>query len=40
VGRGVAEHILYGAYRSLDLTPLAVARIAQGRPLRELAVIG
>ncbi len=39
VGRGIAEHILHGRYRSLDLSPLDIARLREGRPLREQAVI-
>lgn len=39
VGRGIAELIAYGAYRSLDLAPLSVARIVADRPLRELNVV-
>lgn len=39
VGRGLAEHILTGAWQSLDLSPLGVARILEGRPLREKAVV-
>jgi FAD-dependent oxidoreductase domain-containing protein 1 len=39
VGRAVAELIAYGAYRSLDLTPLAVSRVFENRPLRELNVV-
>lgn len=38
-GRGVAELILDGAYRSLDLSDLDPARITQGRPLREYNLI-
>lgn len=39
VGRGVAEWIADGAYRSLDLTPLAFTRLVEGRRLVELNVI-
>lgn len=39
VGRGVAELIAYGDYRSLDLAPLSPTRIATGQPYRELNVI-
>lgn len=39
VGRGLAEWIVHGEYRSLDLTPFAYERLAEGRPLRELNVI-
>ncbi len=39
VGRGIAELILEGGYRSLDLTPLAFARLLEGRRLVELNVI-
>ena len=39
VGRGVAELIAHGGYRSLDLSPLSVARVAEGRPLREAKVV-
>lgn len=38
-GRGVAELILYGGFRTLDLTPLGYERIVEGRPLLERAVI-
>ncbi|MHA7874431.1 NAD(P)/FAD-dependent oxidoreductase [Roseivivax sp.] len=34
-GRGVAEWIRHGAYRSLDLGPLGWARIRDGQPLSE-----
>jgi glycine/D-amino acid oxidase-like deaminating enzyme len=37
-GRGVAEWILHGGYRSLDLSPLGYARIRAGEPLHETVV--
>ena len=39
VGRAIAECIAFGGYRSLDLSRLGYERIANDRPLRELAVI-
>ena len=39
VGRGVAEWLVHGAYRTLDLAPLAFERIAMRRPLIEGNVI-
>lgn len=39
VGRGLAELIIHGAYRAIDLSPLGYERIAEGRPLRELNVV-
>ncbi|HEU0202869.1 MAG TPA: FAD-binding oxidoreductase [Burkholderiaceae bacterium] len=39
VGRGIAELIATGAYRALDLAPLAPDRIARGMPLIERNVI-
>jgi FAD-dependent oxidoreductase domain-containing protein 1 len=38
-GRGVAELVRYGQYRSLDLSPLSFARILENRPLLEKNVI-
>ena len=35
VGRGLSELIVYGEYRSLDLSDLGFGRIAAGAPLRE-----
>jgi glycine/D-amino acid oxidase-like deaminating enzyme len=39
VGRAVAELILHGDYRSLDLAPLGFERILAGAPLRELNIV-
>ena len=38
-GRGIAELLLYGEYRSIDLAPLGYERLSQRRPLRELNII-
>lgn len=39
VGRGIAELIRFGGYRSLDLSPLSAERLVTGRALGEAAVI-
>ena len=39
VGRGTAELIILGAYRTLDLSPLGPRRLLESRPLIEGNVI-
>jgi FAD-dependent oxidoreductase domain-containing protein 1 len=39
MGRGLAEVLLTGGYRTLDLSPLGVERILAGRPFVERAVV-
>jgi glycine/D-amino acid oxidase-like deaminating enzyme len=39
MGRGTAEWLIYGAFRTLDLSPLGYMRIAEGRPYLEKAII-
>jgi glycine/D-amino acid oxidase-like deaminating enzyme len=39
VGRGIAELVLHGGYRTLDLSPLAPDRVLTGAALREAAII-
>ncbi|WP_200883672.1 NAD(P)/FAD-dependent oxidoreductase [Archangium violaceum] len=39
-GRGLAELLLYGGFRTLDLSPLSVGRLAEGRRVLESNVIG
>jgi glycine/D-amino acid oxidase-like deaminating enzyme len=39
MGRGAAEWITYGAYRSLDLTPFGFERVLKNEPIIEKAVI-
>jgi len=39
IGRGLAEWITHGEFRSLDLAPLGYARIVEDRPLVEANVI-
>jgi hypothetical protein len=39
-GRGVAEVLLHGGWRTLDLSDLSVARLAEGRRVVEGNVIG
>ncbi|MEJ6393898.1 FAD-binding oxidoreductase [Gymnodinialimonas sp. 2305UL16-5] len=39
MGRGTAEWLTYGEYRTLDLSPFAYARVLQNDPILETAVI-
>lgn len=39
MGRGTAEWLTYGAYRSLDMTPFKFERIEKNRPIIEKAII-
>ncbi len=39
VGRGIAELVIHGGFRSLDLAPLGCARLLANRPLLERNVI-
>jgi len=39
MGRGLAEWLIHGEYRTLDLTPFGYDRVISGTPLRETAVI-
>ena len=39
IGRALAELIVHGEYRTLDLTPLGYGRIAENRPFPEAAII-
>jgi glycine/D-amino acid oxidase-like deaminating enzyme len=39
VGQAVAEHIMHGEYRTIDVTRFGYQRIAAGAPLAELNVI-
>ncbi|HCX88597.1 MAG TPA: hypothetical protein DG761_11285 [Gammaproteobacteria bacterium] len=39
VGRGLAEHVVYGAYGALDLSCFGYRRILENRPYREKGII-
>ena len=39
MGRGMAELIVHGEFKTLDLTSLSYDRIAENRPLLERAII-
>ena len=39
MGRGTAEYLTYGEYRTLDLTPFGFGRIARNEPFEEKAII-
>ncbi|MBS1302347.1 FAD-binding oxidoreductase [Loktanella sp. SALINAS62] len=39
IGRGLAERIVHGAYRTLDLSPLSYDRITANAPIVEKAII-
>ena len=39
VGRAISELIMYGEYRTLDLSPLGYERIVRNEPFVEAAII-
>lgn len=39
IGRALAEYLIFGAFRTIDVTPFSYTRYLRGRPLREHSVI-
>ena len=39
IGRALSELVIYGGYRTLDLTPLGYERVAANRPFPEASII-
>ena len=39
IGRALAEFIIFGEYRTIDITPFSYARYLRGQPIREHYVI-
>ena len=39
MGRGTAEYLTYGEYRSLDMTPFSYQRLVNNEPINEKAII-
>jgi FAD-dependent oxidoreductase domain-containing protein 1 len=38
-GRGIAELIVHGEFRTIDLTRLGYARVVRGEPYREAGIL-
>jgi glycine/D-amino acid oxidase-like deaminating enzyme len=39
VGRGIAELLVFGRYETLDMSPLGVARVVDGKVFRETSIV-
>ncbi len=39
VGRGIAEHLLTGAWQTINLSDLSVTRMVENKPFREMAIV-
>lgn len=39
IGRGIAEQVIYGGYRSIDLSPFSIARLMNNQAFEERAII-